>query len=64
MKKKDLNDLRVKTGAEMDSLISKLRGEITKARLDLVTRKTKNVNVVKNLRKNLAQMLTIRQELK
>lgn len=64
MKRKDLNDWRNKTGAEVDVFISKIRGDITMARLELASRKSKNTNLAKNLRRNLAQMLTIRKELK
>lgn len=63
MKKKDLNDLRNKTAAELETLAAKTRGEIVKARLDLAMRRSKNTNVVSNLRKNLAQTLTVVKEL-
>lgn len=59
MKKRELNDLRNKTKRELEVLIAKLREEIARARLDLAMRKTKNVNIVKNLRRNLAQVLSI-----
>lgn len=59
MKKKDLNDLRNKTTGELNILIAATREKIVKARMDLVTHRSKNTNVAKNLKKDLAQMLTI-----
>lgn len=59
MKKKDLNDLRNKSLPEMETLIAKTRAGITGAKMELAMHRAKNTNVVKLLRKNLAQMLTI-----
>jgi ribosomal protein L29 len=64
MKKKDLNDLRNRTAAEIDSMVAKTKEEIVKAKMEIASKKSKNLNIAKNLRKNLAQMLTIRKELK
>jgi ribosomal protein L29 len=62
MKLKDLNDIRNKTVAEIDALVGKTRQEIVKAKLDMQAHRTKNTNLMKNLKKNVAQMLTIRKE--
>ncbi|MBI3888023.1 50S ribosomal protein L29 [Candidatus Microgenomates bacterium] len=64
MKLKDLNDLRNKTTAEIDVLVAKIRTEISKGEMDLKMHRNKNTNLVKNLKKNLAQMLSIRKETK
>lgn len=59
MKKKDLNDLRNKSLPELETLIAKTRAGITGGKMELAMHRAKNTNVVKLLRKNLAQMLTI-----
>ncbi len=64
MKQKDLSELKNKTLAEVDVMVAKIKVEVVKAKLDLEMHRAKNTNVVKNLRKNLAQMLSIRKDLK
>lgn len=59
MKKKDLNDLKNKTKNELEALIAKTRIDIAKAKMELFTHRSKNTCAGKNLKKNLAQMLTI-----
>ena len=59
MKQKDLNDLRNKTKPELQSLIAKTRKDIAVAKMELFMHRSKNTNAAKNLKKNLAQMLTI-----
>lgn len=63
MKQKDLNDLRNKTVAELESLAAKTRDEITKAKMDMAMHRSKNTNIVSKLRKDLAQTLTVKNEL-
>lgn len=60
MKKKDLLELQGKTAVELERLVLKTRLEITKAKMELKMRKSKNTNIVSNLRKSLAQILTIK----
>ncbi len=48
MKKKDLTNINV----------SDLRAQIAKAQMEIVTRKAKNTNAAKNLKRTLAQKLT------
>lgn len=48
MKKKDLTNIKV----------SDLRAQINSAQMEIATRRSKNTNVAKNLRKTLAQVLT------
>ena len=62
MKKKDLTDLKNKTEAELDKQALDLRGQITKAQMELRLHKTKNTNIVKNLKAILARTLSIKRE--
>ena len=62
MKRKDLSDLRNKTIAELEKSAAALSGQISKVRLELSVHRAKNSNQAKNLRRNLAQTLTIRKE--
>lgn len=48
MKKKDLTNVKV----------DELRAQISKVQMELATRRSKNTNVAKNLKKTLAQVLT------
>lgn len=60
MKKKDLTDLQGKSETELNTLAEKTRMAIAKAKMDLKMHKAKNTNIVSNLRKTLAQILTIK----
>ncbi len=64
MKQKDLSELKNKTLAEVDVMVAKIKVEVVKAKLDLEMHRAKNTNFCRNLKKNLAQMLTIRKDLK
>lgn len=64
MKQKDLTDLKNKSQAELATIVAKTRADIVKAEMDLEMHHAKNTNIVKNLRRNLAQMLSIRKDLK
>jgi len=64
MKKADLNNLRAKTKVELEKMANQLRIDVTKANMDLKMRRSKNTNVAKNLRRNLAQILTVISEVK
>lgn len=48
MKKKDLTNLKA----------ADLRAQINRAQMEIATRRSKNTNVAKNLKKTLAQVLT------
>ncbi|MCL4397817.1 50S ribosomal protein L29 [Patescibacteria group bacterium] len=63
MKQKDLDDLKNKTVEELEAMAAKTRTEIIKTKMELSMRHSKNTNLAKNLKKNLAQILTIRKEL-
>lgn len=62
MKKKDLSELRNKDVGELKKKSEKLRLEIVKAKADLTASKEKNLKKVKNLRRDLAQILTLIRE--
>lgn len=62
MKKKDLAELQGKTIVELEKLANKTRLEMVKAKMDLKMRKAKNTNVVSVLRKSLAQILTVKNQ--
>jgi len=52
-------ELRKKTKDELDNLLLKNREEIRKLRFDIYSKKVKNVKSVKELRRNVARILTI-----
>lgn len=64
MKIKDLSDLKLKTAVELETMADKIRMDIIKAKMDLKMHKQKNTNIAKNLRRNLAQILTVKNNLR
>ena len=62
MKKKDLNNLKNKSAGELETLTGEMSMQINKAQMDLVSHRAKNTNIVKNLKKTLAQALTFKAE--
>lgn len=60
MKKKDLNDLKNKSEVELEKMVVDLSLQIGKAKMDLKMHRAKNTNGAKNLKKTLAQVLTIK----
>jgi ribosomal protein L29 len=62
MKKSELTKLREKSPSELMRRVEKLRGEIVSERTKMVSGKKKNLKVVRNKRKDLAQILTIMGE--
>lgn len=61
MTKKDTG-LKNKTIAELEKEAGEMRGEIAKNTLNLRMRKSKNSNLVKNLKIKLARILTFKHE--
>lgn len=59
MKKRDFNDLKIKTIGDLAKKVKVLRREITEKHIELKMGKTKNVHEVNILRKDVAKMLTI-----
>ena len=59
MKKQQLGELKLKTLKELESLAQKKKSELETARIDVVTQKTKNVHIIRNTRREIAQIKTI-----
>lgn len=59
MKKRELKDLQTKEVAELQKLLLEKKAEIGKLKLEMTTGKHKNVRVVKNARRDSAQIATI-----
>lgn len=59
MKKNELKDLQTKTPAQLSGFIGKKRTELKKLRGEMAITKHKNVKLAKNLRRDVAQVLTI-----
>jgi ribosomal protein L29 len=62
MKKKDLQDLRNKKIIELDKIVAKKRQESILAHAKMKTGQEKKIKKVKNLRREIAQVLTIIRE--
>jgi len=60
-----INELRQKTGNELQMLLKENRAKLHQLKFDLVSRKLKNTNQLKIVRREIARILTItRQEKK
>ena len=64
MKAKDISDLRNKTVVELTKMANDLGMEINKVRMTQATHKNKNTNIVSNLKRKLAVILSISREIK
>ncbi|KKQ51952.1 50S ribosomal protein L29 [Candidatus Woesebacteria bacterium RIFCSPHIGHO2_01_FULL_39_17] len=62
MKKKEIQDLRGKTQAELKKKAEDKRLELSKIVVNLKASKEKNLKKAKNLRRELAQILTVLRE--
>jgi ribosomal protein L29 len=62
MKKKEVTDLKTKDVKELDKKVVSLRLEIAKSKAETKSSTEKNLRKVKNLRKDLSQVLTIIRE--
>ena len=62
MKKKDLKDLRTKKIAELDKLVIKKKQESVIASAKMKTGQEKKIKKVKNLKHEIAQIMTIIRE--
>ncbi len=58
MKKKDIQDLKVKSEAELARLVAETNEKIRALRFDLAAGKVKNVNELRQARKKVARMKT------
>jgi ribosomal protein L29 len=62
MKKKELQDIKAKSPADLAKLVDSKRVEIDKAVLEIGVQKEKNLKKAKNAKKELAQLLTLIKE--
>lgn len=62
MKKKDLKALRSKSANELRKMANEKRQKANKAFVEIKTGQEKNLKEVKNLRKDIAQILTVLKE--
>ncbi|MBU0572551.1 50S ribosomal protein L29 [Patescibacteria group bacterium] len=62
MKKKDLQELRNKKVVELDKIVAKKKQETIMADAKMKTGQEKKIKKVKNLRREIAQVLTIIRE--
>lgn len=60
MKKKELNQIKNLSSEELLKKANELRDKITKVRMDIISGKEKNNRKGRNLRHELAQILTIK----
>jgi ribosomal protein L29 len=62
MKKKELVELKTRDVTELNKLLKEKRVEFAKSRLDLKASREKNLKKARNLRRGIAQILTIIRE--
>lgn len=62
MKKKELTDLRNKKTNELEKLLSKKRNELINTYAKIKAGQEKNLKKAKNIRRDVAQILTIIRE--
>lgn len=58
MKKKDRNDLKTKELKDLNKILGDLRKDLTKEKIELKMGNTKNVHATKNIKKQIANVLT------
>jgi ribosomal protein L29 len=62
MKRNMLRDLRSKKLTDLEKMASEKRAEVDKARAEMKASKEQNLRKAKNLRRDLAQILTVVRE--
>lgn len=62
MKKKDLVSLRSKEGGELKKLVFEKKLSANKIKIEIASGKEKNLRTYKNLRREVAQIMTIIKE--
>jgi ribosomal protein L29 len=60
MKKKELENLKNKTMIEINKELRDYRERLLNLKMDLSLGKVKNISEIKELKKNIAQLLTIK----
>jgi len=63
MKKEELIKLKTKTKIELEKKAQELRDESAKFQIDIKIGKIKNTSIVKNIKKDIAKILTVINEL-
>lgn len=63
MKIKELRELKNKDLKDLNSLLSKKRQELLKLKIKVLSGKEKNVKLIKNLKKDIVQLLTIKTDI-
>ena len=62
MKKKELTDLKVKTAKDLIKLAGQKSTDAKKLKLDILSGKEKNLKAYRNMRKDIAQILSVAKE--
>jgi ribosomal protein L29 len=62
MKKKELTDIKVKKSEELIGLVKDKKLKLSKVQVEIKAGKEKNLKKIKNLKKDIAQILTIAKE--
>lgn len=61
MKKRELTSIAKASLSEIDATLKTLIGQLDQLRFDLVAGKVKNIRVLKETKRSIAQLLTVRQ---
>lgn len=64
MKKKELNDLRKKDMKSLEMLVVTKRADLAKTEIDIKIAREKNLKKAKNIRKDVAKLMSIIHEMK
>lgn len=62
MKKKELQELKGKEAKELNDMLTKKRVELDSALIDLQAGRTKNVHTSRNIKHDIARIMTIIKE--
>jgi len=59
MKKEKLQELRKKPLTDLEKMLQEERRKLNQFRIDVLKGKVKNINQIKEIKKNIAQILTV-----
>jgi len=62
MKIKEIKELRAKDIKDLEAFVIKKRQELLKLNVKLLAGKEKNVKLLKNMKKDIVQLLTLKSE--
>lgn len=57
-----VNELRTKTGGELATLLRELRRKVVQVRFELQQGKVKNIAILRDVKKDIARILTVIHE--